>query len=142
MGMTIGELARRGGVGVETVRYYQRSGLLEVPTKTRGGRRMYSPTALAQLRFIRRCQGLGLSLDEIKAVLRLRRSPSSSCTGLHVRITETLATVEAKRRTLEIRGAMLRELLLLCSGNVSLRACKLLASLDNDELDAGRAGKG
>lgn len=136
MGMTIGELARRGGVGVETVRYYQRSGLLEIPTKIRGGRRTYPPAALVQLRFIRRAQGLGLSLDEVRAVLRLRRSPSSSCSALHARITETLATVEAKRRTLEVRGTMLRELLALCSGSVSLRACKLLAALDNNELES------
>jgi DNA-binding transcriptional MerR regulator len=134
-GITIGELARRGGVGVETVRYYQRSGLLEVPTKTRRGRRTYSPAALTQLRFIRRCQGLGLSLDEIRAVLRLRRSPSGACSALHARIAETLATVEAKRRTLEVRGSMLRELLALCSGSASLRDCKLLAALADDELE-------
>jgi DNA-binding transcriptional MerR regulator len=142
MRMTIGELARRGGVGVETVRFYQRSGLLEVPVRMTRGRRTYSAATLGQLRFIRRCQGLGLSLEEIRAVLRLRRSPATSCNALHRRLEEILATVEAKRRTLEIRGTMLRELLALCSGEAMLRACMTLAALDDNELEsAGHGGR-
>jgi DNA-binding transcriptional MerR regulator len=136
MGMTIGELARRGGVGVETVRFYQRRRLLDVPAKSTRGRRTYTSAALADLRLIRRCQGLGLSLDEIAAILRMKRTPARPCTAAHQRLSATLATVEAKRRSLEVVGTMLRELLALCEGEQTLGDCALLAALDDNELDS------
>ena len=71
--MRIGELARRGGVGVETIRYYQRIRLLPLPERPYGASRSYAPGHLQRLRFIRRAQGLGFSLDEIASLLRLTR---------------------------------------------------------------------
>jgi DNA-binding transcriptional MerR regulator len=136
MGMTIGELARRGGVGVETVRFYQRRRLLDVPPKTARGRRSYGPAALRELRFIRRCQGLGLSLDEVAGVLRMRRNPSRPCGSVHRKIEATLATVDAKRRSLDLVATMLRDLLSLCSGETALGSCALLTALEDNALDS------
>ena len=69
-GMTIGRLAREAGVNVETVRYYQRRGLLDEPTKPTGGHRRYQPAALRRIAFIRRAQGLGFTLAEIEVLLK------------------------------------------------------------------------
>jgi len=71
--MTIGELARRAGVGVETVRYYQRRGLFPEPPRQARGIREYSPEALELLRFIRRARGLGFSLREVERLVGLRK---------------------------------------------------------------------
>src|SRR3954468_16785809 len=68
-GMTIGRLAKAAGMNVETIRYYQRRGLLEEPKKPLGGHRRYPPQAVRQLAFIRRAQQLGFSLEEVKALL-------------------------------------------------------------------------
>jgi MerR family mercuric resistance operon transcriptional regulator len=75
--MTIGQLARDAGVGVETVRYYQRRGLIETPTRPFAGRRLYSHEALVTIAFIRRAQALGFSLEEIKGLLAI--SDAKSC---------------------------------------------------------------
>lgn len=72
--MTIGELARRAGVGVETVRYYQRRGLFPEPPRVHRGTREYAPEALELLRFIRRARGLGFSIREVERLVALRRS--------------------------------------------------------------------
>ncbi len=70
-GMTIGGLAKAAGVNVETIRYYQRRGLIDEPRKPPGGQRRYPATTSAQLAFIRRAQQLGFTLAEIKELLRL-----------------------------------------------------------------------
>src|SRR6185437_798848 len=67
----IGELAKRGGVGIDTVRYYERSGLLSPHTRLRSGYRRYRHLEVARLRFIRRAQALGFTLSEIRALLQL-----------------------------------------------------------------------
>jgi len=69
-GMTIGRLAQEAGVNVETVRYYQRRGLLDEPQKPAGGHRRYQPSALKKIAFIRRAQGLGFSLAEVESLLK------------------------------------------------------------------------
>ena len=75
--MTIGRLAKEAGVGVETIRYYQRRGLLDTPGRPLGGRRLYSEETLSSITFIRRAQYLGFSLEEIKALLAI--SDGQSC---------------------------------------------------------------
>jgi DNA-binding transcriptional MerR regulator len=92
--MTIGELARRGGVGIETVRYYQRRKLLEEPPRRGGGFRQYSDDALRTLRFIRRAKGLGFTLKEIGRLLALRADRRKSQDQL-------LDVLVAKRADLE-----------------------------------------
>ncbi len=74
--LTIGRLARAAGVHVETVRYYQRRGLISVPPRPTGSVRHYPQTAVGQLRFIKRAQDIGFSLAEIKQLLRLQRMPA------------------------------------------------------------------
>ena len=69
---TIGQLSRRAGIGIETIRYYERIGLMPRPPRTGGGRRAFGPDDLAMLSFIKRCRELGFSLDDVRALLTLR----------------------------------------------------------------------
>lgn len=79
-GMTIGRLARAAGINVETIRYYQRRGLIDEPRKPLGGHRRYPPDALKQLAFIRRAQQLGFSLEEVKGLLALAHGREPAAT--------------------------------------------------------------
>src|SRR3989442_12032960 len=97
--LTIGRLARTAGVHVETVRYYQRRGLIAVPPRPTGSVRHYPQTAVGQLRFIKRAQDIGFSLAEIKQLLRLQRDRKS--TGLnssHVRISYAVFCLKKKKK--------------------------------------------
>ena len=127
--MTIGRLAAAGGVNVETVRYYQRRGLMPEPEKPRSGIRTYSSAALARLRFIRRAQPLGFSLDEIRELLELQGGGACS---------RTLQLTEAKLVDIRLRLAELlrleSELLKLvrdCQRAPSAASCPTLDFLDN-----------
>jgi DNA-binding transcriptional MerR regulator len=86
-----GEVARRAGVNVQTLRYYERRGLLPTPARTSGGHRVYAPATVGLLRTIKAAQGLGFTLDEIALLLASGRRP-----GLHRRAVAKLAEVEAK----------------------------------------------
>ena len=77
--MKIGALARKTGTTAETIRYYERTGLLEEPPRTAGNYRDYGPTELARLRFIRRSRDLGFTMAEVRQLLSLSDDPSQSC---------------------------------------------------------------
>ncbi len=105
-GMTIGRLAKAAGVNVETIRYYQRRGLLAEPTKPSGGHRRYAARILTQLAFIRRAQQLGFSLEEVKRLLQLadgkggaetRSMAQRKCEVLDIRVDE----INAMRKKLK-----------------------------------------
>lgn len=80
LGMTIGRLAQAAGINVETIRYYQRRGLLVEPRRPPGGQRRYSPETVRQLAFIRRAQQLGFSLEEVKGLLALEHGRDAAAT--------------------------------------------------------------
>ena len=105
--MTIGELARRAGVNVQTVRYYERRGLLEEPQRRESGYREYAPDALERLRFIRRAQELGFTLTEIGELLALRLDPSTTAADVKARAEEKIQEIDGRLRDLEqIRHAL------------------------------------
>lgn len=105
--MTIGALARRAGVNVQTVRYYERRGLLTEPARRASGYREYGEGALERLRFIRRAQELGFTLAEIGELLELRLDPRTTAADVKARAREKVEEIEGKIRDLErIRGAL------------------------------------
>ena len=125
-GMTIGRLARAAGVHVETVRYYQRRGLLALPPRPTGGVRRYSQTAVAQLRFIKRAQNIGFSLAEIKQLLRLERM--LGCRDARALASAKLSAVEQRMADLErVRGA-LRWMIGECDAG-GTRSCPIIETL-------------
>src|SRR5260370_19574873 len=99
--LTIGRLAKQAGVNVETVRFYERRGLLPKPPRTASGYRLFPPDAARRLRFIRRTQELGFSLTEIGELLSLRVSRRTTSAGIRSRPQANLSDIEAKIRSLE-----------------------------------------
>jgi MerR family transcriptional regulator, copper efflux regulator len=104
---TIGELARRAGVNIQTVRYYERRELLDEPRRRDSGYRMYDTSVLQRLRFIRRAQELGFTLSEIAELLELRLEPSTTAGLVKERAERKIVEVEGKIRDLtRIRDAL------------------------------------
>src|SRR5215469_14163370 len=99
--LTIGQLARRAGVGIETVRFYERQGLLAEPARRASGYRQYTEDVVTRLRFIRRAKELGFSLREIAELIALRLDPTKTCGDVRRRAKAKVADIEAKIRDLE-----------------------------------------
>jgi DNA-binding transcriptional MerR regulator len=93
-GVRIGQAARATGVSVQTVRYYERLGLLPRPHRTAAGYRVYAPEALSRLRFVKHAQALGFTLEEIREILRLRYDGRSPCECVRGKLEEKLERVE------------------------------------------------
>ena len=127
--MHIGELARRTGIQVETIRYYEREGLLPEPARSDGNYRVYGPGHFEQLQFIRHCRSLDMSLDEVRTLLRLRNSPADGCGDVNTLLDEHLGHVT--RRIKELKG-LERELKALrarCASESDAAHCGILSEL-------------
>ena len=131
--LTIGRLAGEVGLNLETVRYYERQGLLPKPPRTSSGYRVFSDEAKRRLRFIKRAQALGFSLREIKELLSLRVSSRSSCAEIKNRAQSKLTEIETKIKTLNSMKRSLQKLIQGCSGNLRLSECPILESLDAED---------
>ena len=130
--LTIGEIARRAGIGIETVRFYERQGLLAEPARKESGYRQYTEDVVARLRFIRRAKDLGFSLREIKELLALRVDPDTTCAEVRKRAEEKVIDVEAKIEALmKIRKA-LKKLMAACTGRGPTSECPILDALDTE----------
>lgn len=126
---TIGTLARRAGVGVETVRYYERIGLLPRPARASSGYRRYDGEAVARLRFVRRAAQLGFTLADTKELLALRARRGAPCRAVRARAEEKLEEIDRKLAELhELRDA-LALLVRTCSGDTAVEHCSILATL-------------
>lgn len=97
----IGDVARQTGIGIETLRFYERAGLLEEPARTEGGYRLYDERALQQLGFIKRAQALGFTLDEIKRILAESRAGQKPCGEVRALMRRRLAELDERLRLLQ-----------------------------------------
>ena len=129
--LTIGQLARRAEVGVETVRFYEREGLLKEPARRPSGYRQYDEGVVDRLRFIRRAKQLGFTLNEIKELLSLRIDPATTCADVKSRAEAKLADIAAKIRSLQRMKRALVKLTKACSGRGAASECPILESLDH-----------
>jgi MerR family mercuric resistance operon transcriptional regulator len=129
--MTIGALARQAGVNVETIRYYQRLGVLELPGRPPGGIRRYGDEALSRVRFIKRAQELGFSLAEIRRLMRL--GDPQSCGEARSLAADKLALVESRIADLERLRGVLKELIGRCDRRRGKVACPIIESLARPE---------
>lgn len=128
--MTVGQLAEAAGVGVETVRYYQRRGLLQTPAKPLAGRRNYGDEALQQIMFIRRAQHLGFSLQEIASLLEIAdgRGCGTGRSMAQAKVEELGARIEE----LERMRRKLRAAVKLCDANPKGQPCPFIEKLRNE----------
>lgn len=131
--LTTGKLAKQGAVNLETIRYYERRGLLQRPPRTPSGYRAFPSDAVRQVRFIKRAQELGFSLKEIKDLLSLRIDSRTTCARVLARTEAKIADIEKKIRTLRAMRSALRRLAAACSGRGSVRGCPILESLNAEE---------
>lgn len=131
--VTIGGLARAAGVGVETVRYYQRRRLLAVPHSA-GGVRRYPAAAIDRIRFIKRSQNLGFSLDEIRELMRLEQGGSRK--AIRRIAGGRLTTIREKIRALEQMERVLSTLLSQCEHAATAAPCPIIAALSADQHSA------
>lgn len=130
--LTISRLAQLGGVNLETVRYYERQGLLPPPPRTASGYRVFPREAARRLRFIKRAQELGFSLNEISELLELRIKPGAKRADMRERAEAKITDIEQKIRTLQAMKKTLRQLTERCDGCGPLAECPILESLDEE----------
>lgn len=135
--MTIGGAAREAGVGVETIRFYERKGLIERPPKPAfGGYRLYAHTVARRVRFIRQAQELGFSLKEIAELLSLKADPKIDCGDVRDRASAKLGEVRHKIARLETIARALEGLVAACPGSGALNNCSIMEELDRASKDA------
>ena len=127
---TIGGVARAAGVNVETVRYYQRMGLVPVPKRAYGSFREYRPEIATRVRFIKRVQQLGFSLAEVKNLLAL--DDGRSCSKAQGLAAEKLATVEARIADLRRMRGTLKDLIAQCDAGGGRVKCPIIETLAHD----------
>jgi len=130
--MKIGELAQRAEVGIDTVRYYERQGLLPPPERLPSGYRRYGQSDVARLRFVRRAKALGFTLVGIRELLALSGRREDDMRGLKAAASEKLADVEARVDELTRIRDGLRTLLASCPGHGPLERCPILNALVED----------
>ncbi|MCI0330342.1 MAG: MerR family transcriptional regulator [candidate division Zixibacteria bacterium] len=133
----IGEVAREAGVNIQTLRYYERRGLLKKPDRRPSGYREYSPDTVQLIRFIKRAQELGFMLTEIQELLWLRDDHDASCADVRARANAKIADIDHKIDSLCAVRHALQVLVKTCVHNGSTRECPILESLDNSKQKKG-----
>lgn len=129
--MTIGQLAKQTGVGIETIRYYERRGLLPCPARKTSGYRQFGDEALARMQFIRRAQGVGFTLREIEALLRLRDDPRATRAEVRHEVAAKIEDIDAKIREMRRMRKELQAMLASCHGDGAADDCPIIEQLSD-----------
>lgn len=134
--LTIGKLARAADVPIDTIRYYERRGLVEAAERTDAGYRLFDPAAVDQLRFIKKAQGLGFSLEEARLFLRYGSSESADVGEVRALALDKIAQLQAQVDEIEEMKAVLQRLARECAGAGPVDECPILEYF-HDEHDGG-----
>jgi Cd(II)/Pb(II)-responsive transcriptional regulator len=128
-GMKIGELATAAATPVETIRFYERAGLMPAPARSEGNFRVYESGHLERLLFIRHCRGLDMSLDEVRVLLRVKDGPADDCGDADALIDEHIGHVSRRIAELRALERQLKALRQRCAGARDAEQCGILAGL-------------
>lgn len=131
--LTIGQLAKKANVNLETIRYYERQGLIPEPPRSKSGYRLYSWDAVVRTQFIKRAQALGFSLKEISELLSLRVEPGTTCGEVKGRVQVKIEDVEKRIADLEKMRAALIRLSKRCTGAGPVSKYPILEELNARE---------
>jgi MerR family mercuric resistance operon transcriptional regulator len=131
--LTIGQLAQRAGVGVETIRFYEREGLISEPPRRPSGYRDYPLETVARIVFIRRAKDLGFTLKEINELLELRVRPRRNCAQVKQSADAKIADIDGKIASLRRMRRTLKDLTKACEERMPTTECPILASLGKPE---------
>lgn len=129
--MTIGKLAKQAGVNVDTVRFYERRGLIDEPFRTQSNYRVYPKEDVVRLRFIKKAKDLGFSLSEIKELLTIRCSPSASKADVKRQVEVKIKDIKQKITDLSRIMNALEHLAAECDGHGPISDCPILRALDD-----------
>lgn len=129
-GLRIGQVATQAGVGVETIRFYERRGLLAEPPRLASGYRQYREEAVSRIRFIRRSKELGFSLREVRELLSLRVDRQTSSAEVKLKAEAKIVDIEQKIDDLQRMKQALAKLTACCSGKGSVGECPILEALE------------
>ena len=129
--LSIGNVARLAGVGIETIRFYEREGLIAEPPRKESGYRQYPEATVSRIRFIKRAKTLGFSLQEIKDLLFLRIDPGTTCDYVLRRAETKLRDIEEKIQTLQRMKKALSALAATCPGQGPVSDCPMLEASDD-----------
>ncbi len=132
-GFTIGDVAKRAGVNIETLRYYERRRLIGKPPRTAANYRRYPEETVLRVRFIKRAQELGFSLKEIHELLSLRAAPRARCGDVRERAEEKMRDIDEKMRSLRRMKRALGNLVSECHGDGPVTECPILEALDTED---------
>jgi Cd(II)/Pb(II)-responsive transcriptional regulator len=125
----IGELAKQTGCLVETIRYYEREGLLLEPARSEGNYRLYTDIHIERLQFIRHCRSLDMTLEEIRNLLKFRDAPEENCSQVNALLDEHIKHVSNRIKELRFLQKDLRRLRSLCERAQAAKDCRILQSL-------------
>ncbi|HEY0845795.1 MAG TPA: Cd(II)/Pb(II)-responsive transcriptional regulator [Noviherbaspirillum sp.] len=129
--MKIGELSKRTGCEVETIRYYEREGLLPVPPRTDGNYRQYGDHDEERLLFIRHCRSLGMSLEDIRTLQHFQRRPELACDEINAMLDRHLEQTARQIEALQRLQSQLQTLRDACRSQMTARQCGILRNLEN-----------
>jgi Cd(II)/Pb(II)-responsive transcriptional regulator len=129
--MRIGNLAEATGTPVETIRFYEREGLIPAAQRSDNNYRLYSAAHADRLAFIRQCRNLDMTLDEIRSLLRLRDAPSENCGAVNALLDEHIGHVAQRIRELRALEGDLKSLRARCASPQPIDACGILNQLDS-----------
>ena len=127
--MKIGDLATASSTAVDTIRYYEREGLLPAPARTPAGFRVYEPAHLERLQFIRYCRGLDMSLDEVRVLLRVKDAPGGDCGDVNALLDAHIGHVSRRIKELRALERQLKDLRQRCAAAQSADRCGILNGL-------------
>lgn len=128
--LTVGQLAKQAGVGVPTIRFYERRGLLPSPARRASGYRQFAPDCVQRVRFIRHAQELGFSLREVQELLSLSMDPHKSCADVRERAAAKVADIEGRLASLKRMRTALTRLMKRCPGDGPTEACPILMTME------------
>jgi Cd(II)/Pb(II)-responsive transcriptional regulator len=137
--MRIGELAKKAGVAVATLRYYEDEGLIEPPARSESNYRRYGPEVVKRLGFVLRCRSLGIGLPEIRRLLDLAQAPDANCGEVDVLLDEHIRNVREQRRNLAKLERELKALRADCHPSQQVRGCGILRDAARVAQSKGRA---
>jgi len=131
-GLRLGELARMAGCRIETIRYYEREGLIPATARSEGNYRLYCHEHVERLRFIRHCRSLDMTLDNVRLLLRFRDAPEENCSPVDALLDEHIGHVVDRIAQLKVLEAQLRNLRGQCRSAQTAKECRILQNLSPD----------
>lgn len=128
--MKIGQLAKVSGCSIQTIRYYEKEGLLNPPSRSEGNFRLYDKKAFKELEFVKHCRSLDIPLSEIKTLLELKNRPEESCSSINDLIANQLDLVNQRIKELKALKSELQIMKRACSSDNTVERCGIMRTLE------------